>query len=312
MNKPLLFSLFLFLFSLLFLMNRDFREDFLRGTRVAFGGIPEWHPGEMARNFQRGLERAKELSDLAYKEGWETVGREITREGDTILLRRQLWEYSPGKKFPGLYAAWDTAAVIAGLKKEGAWNASWADRVRYVGRYYDLAVEEMLLSGIPASVTLAQALCESNAGKGTLAREANNHFGIKCRLKNRGKSRWQAGNYSSGPLACGCLQHEDDNKWDHFRVYCGDNAIASSFSDHTMVLENPRYERLYGYQVSDKLYRIDKSWFGVEAVPYYAGAAAMLKAGGYATDPMYHWTIAGIIDRLQLWRIDFAVIGMFR
>ena len=78
------------------------------------------------------------------------------------------------------------------------------------------------------------------------------------------------------------------------------------------MLENPRDERLFAYQVSDQLYRIDQSWFGVKEVPYYAGAAAMLKAGGYATAPNYHWTITVIIDRLQLWRIDFAVISMLR
>ncbi|MBK8492440.1 MAG: glucosaminidase domain-containing protein [Saprospirales bacterium] len=291
-------------------MNPGLREDFIRGTQVARGFFYEWEPEEMVADFQRGIIRAKKISDLAYEKGWEAVGAEIIQGGDTLQLRRPLFEKEKERQFPNLYSVLDTVNIIAGLKKEGVWNGSWADRLRYVGRYHQLAVAEMLESGIPASITLAQALCESNAGKGTLAREANNHFGVKCRLKSGGRNQWEANDYFPGSIACGCLQHADDNKWDHFRVYCGDQGVADSFADHTRVLENPRYERLYGYQVSDTLYLIDKSWFGVEAVPYYAGAAAMLKAGGYATDPMYHWTIAGIIDRLQLWRIDFAVMSM--
>ena len=56
---------------------------------------------------------------------------------------------------------------------------------QYVVNHWQLAVEEMKLSGIPASITLAQAICESNSGNSTLAKDTNNHFGIKC------KSYWQ-------------------------------------------------------------------------------------------------------------------------
>jgi len=50
----------------------------------------------------------------------------------------------------------------------------------YINRYKDLAVSEMNRSGIPASITLAQGMIESDYGRSRLAREANNHFGIKC------------------------------------------------------------------------------------------------------------------------------------
>jgi hypothetical protein len=311
MIKPLLFSLLFFLFAFVFLSNQDLRENFLRGTQIARGLLPEWDPDDMAGNFQRGMVKAKALSDLGFYEGWETLATEITREGDTIQVRRRSEVVQPGRPFPGLNSVLDTTKLIASLKKEGHWNSSWARRLRYVEKYYHLAVDEMLVSGIPASVTLAQAICESNSGRGTLARKANNHFGVKCRLKKNSLSKWEEENYFAGSLGCGCFQQEDDHKWDHFRMYCGDTGVDESFRDHTLVLQNPRYKKLFRYQVSDTLYPLDKSWFGVEAVPYYAGAAAMLKAGGYATAPDYHWTVAGIIDRLQLWRIDFAVISLF-
>ena len=294
----------------LVIRNQELRQHFLHGTEVARGMLKGWDPGEMSDSFERGVRRAKKLSHATFYEGLEIKGLEISGEGDSVLLRHRV----PGKArapfYPdNIHVFWDTARVIADLVDAGIWNRSWARRLAYVEKYHRLAVAEMIRSGIPASITLAQAVCESNSGKGTLARKANNHFGVKCRKKKGARFPYTDEEFWPGSVACGCMQHEDDNKWDRFRTYCGDRGVTDSFSDHTLVLENPRYEKLFGYQVSDTLYRLDKKWFGVEAVPYYAGAAAMLKAGGYATAPDYHWTIAAIIDRLQLWRIDFAVVN---
>src|SRR5690554_6427991 len=50
----------------------------------------------------------------------------------------------------------------------------------YIARYHQIAIEEMQLHGIPASIKLAQGILESGNGNSRLAREANNHFGIKC------------------------------------------------------------------------------------------------------------------------------------
>ena len=50
----------------------------------------------------------------------------------------------------------------------------------YIRQYHKIAVEEMKRYHIPASITLAQGLLESGAGRSELACKSNNHFGIKC------------------------------------------------------------------------------------------------------------------------------------
>ena len=46
----------------------------------------------------------------------------------------------------------------------------------YIAKYNVMAVEQMKKYGIPASITLAQGLLESDAGRSTLATKCNNHF----------------------------------------------------------------------------------------------------------------------------------------
>ena len=53
-------------------------------------------------------------------------------------------------------------------------------REEYVETYKSKAISEMKRSGIPASITLAQGILESDCGNSDLAVNANNHFGIKC------------------------------------------------------------------------------------------------------------------------------------
>lgn len=136
--------------------------------------------------------------------------------------------------------------------------------LEYIAQWRDLAEEHQVVYGIPAAITLAQGLCESSAGQSELAREANNHFGIKC------NSDWLGPTYS----------HDDDRKGECFRVY-GD--AAQSFKDHALFLQRERYRSCFAIPVTD-----------------YAGWARRLKECGYATDPQYAQKLIRIIETYQL------------
>lgn len=138
----------------------------------------------------------------------------------------------------------------------------------YISKYYPLAVEEMNRYKIPASITLAQGLIETESGNSILATKANNHFGIKC------KAEW------TGPTHI----HDDDKKNECFRAY--PNA-EESYRDHSIFLLKPRYSALFGYEMSD--YR---SWaFG-------------LKQAGYATNPNYPAMLIKFIEEYKLYEFD--------
>lgn len=140
----------------------------------------------------------------------------------------------------------------------------------YIDQYKDIAIREMNQYGIPASIKLAQALLESGNGNSYLAREANNHFGIKCGGIWTGKSVTRA----------------DDNPNDCFRVY--ENA-EQSFRDHSEFLLRKRYEKLFTLNKDD-----------------YKGWAKGLKEAGYATNPRYPELLIDLIERYELHRYDRA------
>jgi hypothetical protein len=122
----------------------------------------------------------------------------------------------------------------------------------YIDNFKDIAVSEMKRTGIPASITLAQGMIESDYGRSTLAREANNHFGIKCH------NDW------SGPK----VYHNDDKRNECFRKY---SKPEDSFHDHSEFLKSgSRYGFLFGLSSTDY-----KAW------------ARGLKKAGYATNPEY-------------------------
>lgn len=139
----------------------------------------------------------------------------------------------------------------------------------YVERYLDIARVEMKAYGIPASITLAQGLLESDAGESTLARQSNNHFGIKC------KSRC---------LGCTCRNYSDDDIYDMFRVF---NSPKESFREHSILLTGDRYSKLHKLALTD-----------------YKGWAHGLKAAGYATDTRYAYKLIKIIEALSLHQYD--------
>ena len=141
--------------------------------------------------------------------------------------------------------------------------------ITYIDKYDDIAVSEMYRSGIPASITLAQGLLESGAGKSQLAVRSNNHFGIKCH------NGWKGGR----------VYHDDDAKGECFRKY---DSPEESYRDHSDFLRyRERYKFLFDFQITDY-----KSW------------AYGLKKAGYATDPNYPDKLISIIELYGLSRYD--------
>lgn len=138
----------------------------------------------------------------------------------------------------------------------------------YIDRYWELAVEHQQEYGIPASITLAQGLLESAAGKSTLASEGNNHFGIKCHKEWKGKT----------------MLRNDDAPDECFRVY---KTPEESYRDHSLFLRRTRYQKLFDLDVTD-----------------YQGWAKGLRECGYATDPNYAARLITIIERYSLYSYD--------
>ncbi|MCF6130852.1 glucosaminidase domain-containing protein [Flavobacterium wongokense] len=144
----------------------------------------------------------------------------------------------------------------------------------YIAKYKEVAKDNMVRTGIPASITLGQALLESGAGTGPLSVQANNHFGIKCHKEWTGPS----------------IRYTDDEENECFRKY---DDPSQSFKDHSYFLTSrPRYAELFEFQKDD--YR---SW------------AYGLKAAGYATDTKYPDKLIGLIEKYQLNKYDAEVLG---
>ena len=155
-----------------------------------------------------------------------------------------------------------TAAVPSHAQSKDAF-------ANYIARYGNLAVDQMKKYGIPASITLAQGLLESDAGRSTLAVKCNNHFGIKCHSDWTGRK----------------MYHDDDARQECFRCY---SDADDSYRDHSLFLVNgSRYQSLFKLSVTD-----------------YKGWAKGLKAAGYATSPTYADKLIEIIERYGLDRYD--------
>jgi len=147
------------------------------------------------------------------------------------------------------------------------WNQAYQT---YINQYKDLAIEQMLRYRIPASITLAQGVFESAAGRSDLVRQGNNHFGIKCH-------NW------TGPTQ----YHDDDARGECFRVYMD---ARESYEDHSKFLaRQPRYASLFSLGTTD-----------------YQGWARGLKQCGYATNPQYANKLIQIIELYGLYQYDRA------
>ena len=145
----------------------------------------------------------------------------------------------------------------------------------YINKYKDIAVTEMVRSKIPASVTLAQGIHESNCGRSPLASNANNHFGIKCKDEWDGKKFYM----------------KDDAPNECFRVY---EHAEASYADHSdFLLTRPRYAGLFQLPITD-----------------YKGWANGLKSYGYATNPKYAQILINTIEEYNLDQYDHAGLAM--
>lgn len=143
-----------------------------------------------------------------------------------------------------------------------------ADYESYIKQYRSLALTEQAKYGIPASITLAQGLLESRAGKSFLATTANNHFGIKC-------SDWTGDR----------VFQDDDQKNECFRKY---PTVFDSYEDHSrFLLTRSRYASLFLLPVTD-----------------YKGWAQGLQNAGYATNKNYAVSLIQIIDLYHLDQLD--------
>ena len=147
------------------------------------------------------------------------------------------------------------------------WNRSYQ---QYFDQYKDLAIEQMFKYRIPASITLAQGVFESGAGRSSLARQGNNHFGIKCH-------GWKGRK----------VYYDDDAENECFRAY---KNVYDSYEDHSRFLATGRrYRKLFSLKLTD-----------------YKGWAKGLKAAGYATNPKYADRLIDIIKLYRLYDYDKA------
>ena len=140
----------------------------------------------------------------------------------------------------------------------------------YIQAYHQAAIHQQTRHRIPASITLAQGLLESSAGKSYLAIQGNNHFGIKC-------GNW-TGDY---------LYKQDDGRLERFRKY---TSVEQSYEDHShFIADRAHYKSLFELKPTD-----------------YVGWAHGLKRCGYATDPKYASKLIELIERYELHAYDLA------
>jgi hypothetical protein len=143
---------------------------------------------------------------------------------------------------------------------------------QYINKYKDLAIQEMRIYRIPASIILAQGIEESGNGNSELARKANNHFGVKCQDNWTGET----------------IHKDDETKNECFRKY---KTVEESFNDHCEFIKNrTRYSFLFDYKSNDY-----QSW------------AKGLKTAGYATNPKYPEKLINNIEKYKLDKFDFDV-----
>lgn len=156
-------------------------------------------------------------------------------------------------------------ALLSVSAADLVWSKQYQD---YFERYHEVAIEQMVMHRIPASITLAQGVLESAAGRSELAMKGNNHFGIKCNGWTGRKT-----------------YHDDDERNECFRAY---GSAYESYEDHSRFLTgSPRYQKLFQLKLTD-----------------YKGWAKGLKACGYATSPTYAKKLIQIIELYELYQYD--------
>lgn len=153
------------------------------------------------------------------------------------------------------------------MAQDSAWHRLTA--YDYIQLYKDAAIADMKQSGVPASITLAQGLFESDFGNSILAKQANNHFGIKCHKEWKGET----------------FHQDDDIENECFRKY---KSVQDSYDDHSQFLRTrDRYKFLFELEITDY-----KAW------------AQGLKKAGYATNPVYAERLIKFIEAFNLSQYD--------
>ena len=152
-----------------------------------------------------------------------------------------------------------------------------ADILNYINTYKEMAIQEMVRTGVPASIKLAQGIHETMAGKSVLVMKSNNHFGIKC------KNTWQGKK----------VYHDDDARGECFRSYSSAN---DSYLDHSNFLKNSsRYAFLFQLDPTD-----------------YKGWAYGLKQAGYATNIKYSQLLIRLIEDYNLQDYSLIALGKLK
>ncbi|MCC8088541.1 MAG: glucosaminidase domain-containing protein [Rikenellaceae bacterium] len=166
-------------------------------------------------------------------------------------------------------------ALLSVILLSGSALLSFSQRIsreEYILKYKNIAIEHMEIYGIPASIKMAQAILESDSGNSYLAKQANNHFGIKCRNDWNGET----------------VYRDDDARNECFRSY---DSVEESFQDHSDFLDNSsRYNFLFDLAPDDY-----KAW------------AHGLKQAGYATNPKYPELLINLIEDNKLYLLDKGV-----
>lgn len=234
--------------------------------------------------------------------------------------------------------SWSADRVTRKLIQQG-WskgkiNAAYA-YLAYIETYLEEAVYDMEATGVSASITLAQGILESDAGRSRLAKVTNNHFGIKALPTKDGRKKIRARQFDQlsdkdfrfKPPAYGVSQHHDDHKYDRFEKYY---SVSDSYRRHSNLLLNTCTKARKGcYEWIWQEFPVQKErmdispaartfqsvsgygpedFFGDTTVPYYAAQAAGLKMAGYATSKTYHKKLVYLIETYELYRLDSDLI----
>ena len=160
-------------------------------------------------------------------------------------------------------------------------DQDWAV-LKYIDKYKKIAIDEMRRAGVPASIKMAQAILESNAGRSVLAKKANNHFGMKCGSYWRGETFYRKDDDvdKDGKLIPSCFRKYEKGR--------------QSFFAHTEFLQKARYRPLFAnLEVTDY-----ESW------------AHGLKSAGYATNPEYAYGLIRIINKYELFKLDEIALNI--
>lgn len=271
-----------------------------------------------------------------YLEGWEIIKTAVATKSDsaTLSTKNKVNKRVDKIRIP---LTWEREEIEEKLKQEG-FTGGKLEKAKVYLEYIDAnkkwALQDMYYYGVLASTKMAQALLESNAGNSRLAKNTNNHFGIKARHSSQAREKIRKKQYHLlkdedfvyQTPAIGVFQMHDDYKYDRFEKY---NSVENSFQRHTALLTRDCYFGKIGcYQWIWKTFnqcktydiqqivkatyartkRPAKDYFGGQTeIPYYAAAAVGLKISGYATAKNYHKHLSYIIETYELWRLDVGV-----